>query len=383
MKIVFDASGMAVRSYTKAGVYRYGMELLRHLPAHLEENEQLELFFNFFRQRHVARMRETIELVGGLAARCSRMHPRLVRALKVSVERRIGEHQVFHGPFDRLQHTRNSARVLTIHDLAFLRSPSGLPKSWIDELTATVPDSAKRAHRIITASEFSKSDIVEWLRIPAERVKVIQHGVAPNLKPSPDTLIDQKILSKLYGVQPNFILYLGTLQPNKNIENLCTAYQELRRDGWEGQLVLAGNEGWLFDEMWQRICDQGNDQGVVRTGFVAEEDISRLYGCCTCFALVSVLEGFGIPVVEAMACGAPVVVADSCSLPEVAGGLAEIVDPWNPRSIAEGLDRAINLGTDRADRTRRGIEHAKTFTWDKSAAAHMSVYREANAEVGN
>ncbi len=383
MKFVFDASAMALSNYTKAGAYRYGLEVLRHMPAHLKSDEELELFFNFFRAHHVPRMQETIAAAGDLDSIVSRMHPRLMRSLKIPVESRIGEHQVFHGPFDRLLHTKDSARVLTIQDLAFLRAPKGMPKAWVEELTATVPESAKRAHRIITGSEFSKADIVEWLKIPTERVNVIPHGVGKQFTPSADRLIDQKIIGERYGISTDFILYLGTLQPNKNIENLCAAFQELRSNGYQGQLVLAGNEGWLFDEMWQRIVDNNNHQGVLRPGYVEEEDIPRLYSCCNCFTLVSVLEGFGIPVLEAMACGAPAVVANSCSLPEVAGGKAEIVDPWDYHSIAEGINKVLVLGPDRQQVIRGGIEHAAEFTWSNSARAHLETYREAFAEVYN
>jgi glycosyltransferase involved in cell wall biosynthesis len=171
------------------------------------------------------------------------------------------------------------------------------------------------------------------------------------------------------------------LQPNKNVEGLCAAFQILRREGFDGQLVLAGAPGWLFDEMWARISARGDDRGVIRTGFVDDEDIPRLYRSCDAFALVSFLEGFGIPVIEAMACGAPVVAADACSLPEVAGDAGILVDPRDPESIAAGLRRAILHGPAREQRVAHGRSWAARFTWETSARAHVAVYAEALEEA--
>ena len=173
------------------------------------------------------------------------------------------------------------------------------------------------------------------------------------------------------------MLYLGTLQPNKNIEGLCAAYQEMRRRGFEGQLVLAGAQGWLYDEMWQRIVERGHDANVLLTGFVNDEDISRLYGCCATFALISFLEGFGIPVIEAMACGAPVVAADACSLTEVTAGAGLLVDPNDTQGIADALLIAATPGPQRDDLVRRGLAHAATFTWEKAAKEHVAAYAKA------
>ena len=382
MKLFFDASALALRGYTKAGVYRYGIELLRHLPEALPNDWELNLHFHFFRRHHLPQMQDVLQKTGDLPFKCTRLHPWLTSKFGLKLERLIGQHDLIHGPFDRVPDSHSSARVLTIHDLAFLRAAEGLHTSWVKELTETVPPSARRATRIITASEFSKSDIVEWLRIPAEKVSVVPHGVSPIFKPPADPLVDFKRLEERYKIRPGYILYLGTLQPNKNIEGLCAAYHELRRDGFTGQLVLAGKEGWLFNEMWNRIERKGHDEGVLRAGFVEEEDVPRLYGNCDCFALVSLLEGFGIPTLEAMACGAPVVVAEACSLPEVAGDAAVIVDPYDPNSIAEGITKAASRGDFRNQLSKRGIERAKNFSWQKSAKAHADVYRKALQEVG-
>lgn len=376
-RLVFDATALALQGYTKGGAYRYGIELLKRLPAALPADWELCAYFNFFRRGHGARMHETLHKTGVRAHRLSRVHPRLLRALRLPAEWTAGACDVFHGPFDRVPPTRRAARVVTIHDLAFLRAPEGLPAAWVEELRATVPPAARRAHRVLTVSEFSRRDIVERLQIAPERVQAIYHGIPDGYEPPADPQADARRLQQRYGVEPGYLLYLGTLQPNKNLEHLCAAFQILRRRGFPGQLVLAGAPGWLYAEMWARIQARGDDRGVLQTGFVDDEDIRRLYGNCAAFALVSRLEGFGIPVIEAMACGAPVVAADACSLPEVAGGAAVIVDPDDPEAIAGGLERAAAPGPERAARIERGLAHARRFTWENSARAHAAAYQRA------
>jgi glycosyltransferase involved in cell wall biosynthesis len=382
MKILFDATAMALSGYHKGGAYRYGLELLRRLPGVLPPEWTLALYFNFTRRAHRAKMEETCRLAGVAERRVSHVPPQILRALRAPAEWTGGAHGLFHGPFDLVPPTRRAARVVTIHDLAFLRAPEGLPAAWIADRARTVPPSARRAHRVITVSEFSRRDIVERLGVAAERVAAIHHGIGPEFAPARDRAADLARLASRYGVRPGFLLYLGTLQPNKNIEGLCAAYQLLRAEGFPGQLVLAGAPGWLFDEMWARIAARGHDAGVLRTGFVDEEDIPRLYRSCEAFALVSFLEGFGIPVIEAMACGVPVVAADACSLPEVCGDAGLLVDPRDPAAIAAGLRRAAAPGAERERLISRGRAWAARFTWERSASAHARVYREAAEEAG-
>lgn len=383
MKILFDATAMALSGYHKGGAYRYGLEIMRNLPQCMPAEWELGLYFNFFRGHHLEKMKETSALSQIPDARISRIPPQVLRALRIPAEWTAGRHDLIHGPFDLVPPSRRSARVVTIHDLAFLRAPEGLPEEWIRERTATVPKAARRAHRIITVSEFSKTDIVERLQVDPDRVQAIYHGISPGLRMLKDPEADRLRLLERYAIEKDFLLYLGTLQPNKNIEGLCAAFQLMRARGYEGQLVLAGAKGWLYDEMWQRIVERGHDVGVLLTGFVDEEDIPRLYGCCSAFALVSFLEGFGIPVIEAMACGAPVVAADACSLTEVTADAGLLVDPHDPESIADALLRAATPGSERDDLIRRGQSHAARFTWRSSAEGHVEAYRKGLEVAGS
>lgn len=380
MKILFDATAMALSGYHKGGAYRYGMETLWGIPKVAPADWEITLYFNFFKGHHLEKMNETCELAKIPRHKVSRIPPQILRKLGVPAEWTAGRHDLFHGGFDLIPPTRNSARVVTIQDLAFLRAPDGLPAEWVKERAATVPGSARRAHSIVTGSEFSKNDMVNMLDVDPERIHVTRYGIFDALVPTVDRDKDIARLGERYGIKDGFVLYLGTQQPNKNIEGLCAAYQLMRARGFEGQLVLAGAKGWLYDEMWQCIVDRGHDQGVLQTGFIDEEDIPRLYGCCAAFALVSFLEGFGIPVIEAMACGAPVVAADACSLTEVTADAGLLVDPNDPENIADALMRAVTDGPERDDLVQRGFQHAANFTWENSARGHVAAY-QAGLEV--
>ncbi|RMH05216.1 MAG: glycosyltransferase family 1 protein [Planctomycetota bacterium] len=382
-RILVEATPLALQGYHRAGAWRYCLELLRHLPAVAPAEWRLQPFFHFFRRRHLAGMRSALELAGHDAPVLSRWHPRLVRALGWPIERLAGPVDLFHGAFDRLPRCRRAARVLTVHDLAFRRAPEGLPPQWVAELEATVPPSVAAADRILAVSEFTRRDLIERLGADPERVHVAHHGVGPEMRPPADPERDADLLRRRFGLEPGYLLQLGTLQPNKNIEGLCAAYQILRRRGCKRPLVLAGGPGWMFEPMWRRIVARGDDRGVVRLGYVADEDVPLLYGSCAAFALVSRLEGFGIPVLEAMACGAPVVAADACSLPEVAGDAALLAPPDDPAAIAAALERAAEPGPERERLRAAGRRRAAGFTWRRSAEAHVEVYRLALADAAD
>ncbi len=376
MRLLFDATGMALSGYHKGGAYVYGLELLKNLQQ-LESPLDIELFFNFTRGKHKSKMLETCDIAGIEQHSLTQVPPQLLRGLHIPTEWFAGQHDVMHGPFDLMAHTRKAARVVTIHDLAFLRAPEGLPKKWVADRQKLVPPSARRAHRVITVSEFSKRDIVEHFQLDPDRIQAIYHGSSPGLEPPKDPQADRIRIGERYGVKENFVLYLGTLQPNKNIEGLCAAFQIMKQQGYSGKLILAGAQGWLFEEMWQRICKQQHDKDVVLTGFVDSEDIPRLYGVCDAFALVSFLEGFGIPVIEAMACGAPVVAADACSLTEVTSDAGLLVDPHDHQQIADSLFRLCSDSELRDKMVARGLAHAAKFTWHNTAQQHLDAYKTA------
>ncbi len=254
---------------------------------------------------------------------------------------------VLHCPTYRGPVRSRTPVVVNVHDLAVFRHPETF-NSWTRTYSrALVPKVARAARRVITGSEFAKRELVELLRLPAERIRVIPHAVDKVF--SPDGPV----------AEGEYVLAVGTLEPRKNLPRLAESVQRL---GLE--LRVVGARGWGRVEL----------PGSVRLlGEVADEELAALYRGALCLAYPSLYEGFGIPVLEALACGCPVVTSAGGACEEVAGGAAVLVDPLDVDAIAAGIERAD--GSLRA----AGLERAAQFSWTASAAATADVYREAAA----
>jgi glycosyltransferase involved in cell wall biosynthesis len=264
---------------------------------------------------------------------------------------------VYHCPTPRAPVTRSTLPlVVTIHDLASLRYPETLtPWSRVYE-RATLRRVAAVADRVLTPSANTADDVERLLRIPGDRIRVVPNGVAELFFEATQTARD--------GRDP-YVLFVGTPQPRKNLERLIAAVRDLRARGHAERLVIAGGDGWGAVD--------ASDPLVLHAGRVNDEQLRDLYAGASCVALVSLHEGFGLPVIEAMAVGTPVVASRAGALPEVSGGAAVLVDPLAVSSIADGLAEAI------ADRERllaRGRERARAFKWAAAAERAVAVYRE-------
>jgi glycosyltransferase involved in cell wall biosynthesis len=261
---------------------------------------------------------------------------------------------VLHCPTQRAPVRSRVPLVVTIHDLAVLRHPETFNRWTRAYSRRALPRVARAAARLIAVSEFTKRELVELLDVPAEKVRVIPNAVGEPFTPEGDT------------AEGDYVLAVATLEPRKNLPRLVEAH---RRAGLNGlPLYVAGAAGW------GDVPIEGDD--VRWLGEVRDEELARLYRGARCVAYVSLYEGFGLPVLEAMACGAPVVTARASALEEVADGAAVLVDPLDPDAIAAGLAEAI----DRRDELRgRGLERARAFDWRAVARETVAVYKEAAA----
>jgi glycosyltransferase involved in cell wall biosynthesis len=241
--------------------------------------------------------------------------------------------------------------VVTVHDLAVFRHPEAFNRWTRSYSPRIVPRVLAAARRIIAVSDFTRRELVELLRVPDERIRVVPNGV------------DAEFTNEGSAAQGEYVLTVGTLEPRKNLARLVEA---ARRNDVE--LRVVGARGWGGVEVG------GN--GVRWLGEVSDAELARLYRGALCVAYPSLYEGFGIPVLEAMACGTPVVTSRGTAMEEVADGAAVLVDASDPAELAAGLERAA------AERDRlvpRGLERARDFRWDKVADATVGVYREAVA----
>jgi glycosyltransferase involved in cell wall biosynthesis len=236
----------------------------------------------------------------------------------------------------------------------------------------------KRLGRITVPSQCTKDDLVRHLAADPDEVTVVSRGVDPRFQPA-RRLDPVAALKRRYRLPDRLILYVGTIEPRKNLPRLIGAYRRLREEGAPHGLVIAGGRGWLCDDVFEAAGRDGLREHVVFTGQVGEDDLLALYQSADVFAYPSLYEGFGLPVLEAMACGVPVVCSDRGSLPEAAGDAALLVDPTDEPAMAAALVRALHDDDLRREMTARGLRRAQEFTWDKVARNFLSVYREVAA----
>lgn len=268
--------------------------------------------------------------------------------------------------------------LATIHDLAFEHLPETFTRRGRMQLRLTVRWTARRAARIATVSEFSRADLLSTYNLAPEKVVVTPNGVEPHFTPQPARADEADYIRQRFGIARDFILSVGSLQPRKNLIRLFDAYGELRR-GWEGnppQLVLVGRPLWLYREILSEVGRRKWAGDVIATGYVSDEDLAALYRAALVFVYPSLFEGFGLPPLEAMACGAPVVTSRTSSLPEVVGGAALLVDPMETGEIARALTEAARDQRLRARLSAAGPARAKLFNWRSTAERTLALYRE-------
>lgn len=266
--------------------------------------------------------------------------------------------------------------VVTIHDLGFLHVPASFPPGLRLALRVLVPWSIRRASRVITVSEFSRRDIATRYSVPPEKLTVIRPGAREGFRPL-EAAETRRILTR-YGLEPGFVFSLGRLNRRKNLERLVWAYRILRADGVsEAPLVIGGKPDHGFNEAL-RATASAEASGVRWVGLIPEADLPAFYAAAACFVYPSLFEGFGLPVLEAMACGCPVVSSDRTSLPELVGDAGLLVDPERVDAIATAMTRILTDDALRAELRGRGLARSRQLTWQETARCTLAVCREAS-----
>ncbi|HLY29484.1 MAG TPA: glycosyltransferase family 1 protein [Ktedonobacterales bacterium] len=295
--------------------------------------------------------------------------------LPLPIEFVSGRASVFHGTDFTLPPALLARRVVTIHDLAFLTQPQYAFPKLVTYLSRVVPRSVREADHIIAVSQSTAADLVTHLGVVREKISVIHIGVDPSVRRIEDPARIAALEAR-YGLRHPFILAVGTIEPRKNYEELIAAFAHARQtaDG-PRQLVIAGRKGWLYDGVFAAVQRHGLQEAVRFLDYVPDDDLPTLYTAADALAMPSYYEGFGIPVIEAMACGTPVVCSTGGALPEVAGDAALIVAPDDVDGLADALVRLVSYPTLREELRHRGLARAQRFTWDDAGRAHANVYR--------
>ncbi len=284
---------------------------------------------------------------------------------------------LYHGTNFKMKTTGRYGGVVTIYDLWMDRYPQYSPKLFGQRASFfRTRRTAWRARKVITISEFSARDIAELYGLPLDRIAVIPCGVSNDFRPQRDPAEFGALRRRIGLPDAPFILFVGGADPRKNHQAAVRAFAA-RADELKGrQLVLVGDSVHRFGNMARTIAQCGLEGRVICPGRLPIDDIARLYSHADLFVFPSLYEGFGMPVIEAMACGAPVVTSNRTALPEVAGEAALLVNPESDEELAEAMVRVLRDASLRGALRKKGFERARQFTWARAAQQTLAVYRE-------
>lgn len=377
MRIGLDTSYVGLSGNPRGGAYQYILNLTQALLAVDRENEY-RLSFNYVRRSHGRELGEIRRLFPG--GRCIVRRAPFRSRIPYPAEFFVGRVDVFHGMYDAVPPALTCRSVVTIHDSAYKRRADSLRREWVERLARQIPEAVRRADLVIAVSHFARRDLEEMLGVPGEKIRVIYHGAHPLFFRAGEAPIEESApVRNRYGISSPYILYVGVLQPSKNIEGLLEAYARLKASlRIPHRLVIVGAKGWLYEEIFVKTQALHLEEHVHFAGEVGDvADLAAVYRGADLFVLPSFYESFGIPVIEAMACGTPVVAARACSLPEVVGEAGVLVDPHSPADIAGGMGRLLADEELRNYMIAKGYERARGFTWEEAARQTIDVYREA------
>jgi glycosyltransferase involved in cell wall biosynthesis len=280
---------------------------------------------------------------------------------------------LLHGPVGALPLAAPCRGIVTIHDLAFLAHPEALGAGRRRYLTAIIALSARRAAKIIAVSAFTRDEIVARLGVPADKVAVVHNAVDAAFAPLPPDEIARFRAEQ--GLPERLILWVGTLEPRKNLTGLLDAFAHLAPQ-IDAELVIVGGQGWMYDDALARVATLGLAGRVRFAGFVPDAQLPRWYNAASVFVYPSLYEGFGLPPLEALACGVPTVTSAGTAMAEIVGDAALLADPRDPAALAAAIGRALDDTALRAALRDAGPRRAAGFTWARAAAATRAVYAE-------
>ncbi|HEY8598504.1 MAG TPA: glycosyltransferase family 1 protein [Thermomicrobiales bacterium] len=368
LQIGIDASRVGTGHRT--GTEQYSAQLLEAL-GELDRHNGYSLYVN-------SRQRPALNLPANFRARLIPF-PRLWTHARLSLEMLGHAPDLLFVPAHvvPLAHPRT---VVTIHDLGYRAFPEAHPWRSRQYLDWSTRWSAAVARRIIVPSAATARDLHAAYGTPHAKITVVPHGYHPRFRPLPADEIARGL--KWLGLTQPYILFVGTLQPRKNLARTLAAFEQLCARGLPHRLVLVGQRGWLDNPLFAAIArpDSPAHGRIDITGYLPDDDLPLVYNGAAALAFPSLYEGFGLPTLEAMACGTPVLTSNTTSLPEVVGAAAITVDPLDTDAIAEGLLRIVSDATSGAELRTRGLAHAQEFSWRRAAEQTLDVLEVVGRE---
>jgi len=375
MKIGLDVDSLTIKS---GGIGRYAVNLINHIAKILlnEGQNEIFIFFHHSFDRDLIHKHSHLKFIDKYTNIKSNV---LRKGIFLPFSMRRLKMDLFHGldhigiPF--LYEDKRCKYVVTIHDLITRIYPSKFTKKHRLVQNTLLPHILRKADRIIAVSNSTKNDIIKFYPEYAHKIKVIYEGVEPQFFPRSNHEIE-KTLDK-YNVDFRYILFLGTVEPRKNIIRVVDAFIQLKQEGnIEQKLVITGRKGWLYKDIIEKTNKTPFSKDIIFTDFVDDEDLPSLYSGAEIFLYPSLYEGFGLPVLEAMSCGSPVITSNLSSLPEVAGDAAILVDPMNVEEIVQAMEKLLRDRELRKELKRKSLERAKFFSWEMAAKETLHLYED-------
>lgn len=365
--------------HSRAGLGRYAESLACALAE--QESDRFALFYNEAdHPRALAGLRHLPRRSVPLGYKPWRMAVWLGQLVGIGFDRLLPDAELYHATEHLLMPLRHIPTVLTVHDLIFKLFPQHHKRLNYWFLNAAVPLFVRRTDAIITISESTKRDLVRHYDTPAEKITVVYEAAASHFQPTSSFTVTQ--VRREYALPERFLLTVGTIEPRKNLSRLLEALVRLRADDPDLHLVVVGARGWLYESFFRRIDELGLADVVHFPGYVLDADLPAIYTAATVVVMGSVYEGFGLPVLEAMACGTPVVSSDASSLPEVGGDAACYFDPRDVDDMTATLGRVLDDEDLRQEMSVAGLARAAKFSWERTARETLAVYERVLSSRG-
>ncbi len=266
--------------------------------------------------------------------------------------------------------------VVTLHDLIPIKHSETEGRLAQLYWRLHIPRAARKSRFVMTDSEHAKNEIISEYAVAEDRIQVVPLGFEPVMSQQQPRREVAQLVRDRHGIGEGYILYVGTIQPRKNLQTLIEAYALLRESiPMPPSMVIVGRKGWLYDDLFVRIRSLGLEEFVLFTGFVPDEDLPAIYAGANVFAYLSLFEGFGLPPLEAMACGIPVVVSNTTSIPEVVGDAGITVEPTDVSAVAEAIREVLVNPSLSITLREQGLKQAARFSWKNTAEEVLKIYR--------
>lgn len=364
-----------------AGIGRFTNNLVKQIA--LLDSRNKYILYSFYPKMPNKEIKEFIKKHPNLSLKTHPVPGRVMRYLwdyfKIPIEFSIGEVDIIHIMDFLIPKIKKARLIVTVHDISSILFPqwhTRYTRRWVKD---RIHLAKENAHKIIVDSVHTKKDLVQRLDVSEDLITVIYGGVGEQFQP----IKNQGVLNRVrerYNIKDKYLLFLGTLEPRKNIPGLIKAFHKIKNGFLNYQLVIAGKRGWKFQEIFKTVGELRLEDKVIFTGYLPEEDTPSLYSGAQAFVYPTLYEGFGFPPLEAMACGTPVITSNLSSLPEVMGEAGILIDPNNIDELSRAIESVLSNEDLKRELRAKGLRQAAKFSWKRCAQETLKVYQEVGSQ---